>query len=1170
MSSGEQQSSTATTGQPHLQKQDLSKLDITKLTPLSPEVISRQATINIGTIGHVAHGKSTVVKAISGVQTVRFKNELERNITIKLELIDKLKSDATEMNSYLQMVNKRYKSPYKHHTIVHDTPSSSRNSMSYSTADSRKRKHSPDFDGSDISPAKGGGETQRMKQAKIMDFFHMSPPERVSAPPKQTKRRKSCSALSTVSSSLENINGITKRSLNPVITMKNEIIPEEERNSNADYVAHSAPTPGSKPLPTETLPSNFSAGTLSATPEDADTNGHTAQIAETPPSTGSTRWSDRIKQIKECTIDSPSAGEETKTPTIAKPIKRKATTKPINGTAASGGSNNKKRKSSVLPKEYTVESIEDVQLVGNSPAFYIKWLGYSADSNTWEPLENVATCTLLDNFLNEQLSAVHEWVTSIQSKVKATPEYVQMLETHAANSKTYDEILLEHKQYDWNKLRADLIIMSKLWMNKARNKHVWDRICLNMLSEQSYVKRGDQLEQLRRFEEHINEHEPTLRVVVENVQDLDAPPNNFTYLRTNIPAEGISIPNDPPVGCECNPCSGRSVCCGKLSEGRFAYSVKKRLLLQPGAPIFECNKKCSCGPDCLNRVVQKGGKCNLTLFKTGNGRGWGVRTNTVIYEGQYISEYCGEVISYDEAEKRGRKYDAVGRTYLFDLDFNDTDNPYTLDAARYGNVTRFFNHSCDPNCGIWSVWIDCLDPYLPRLAFFALRRIEIGEELTFNYHAQVTNNASVTSNGAENGSEKLDSDGIGNDNSSSERSSKGLTECLCGSYANAKIYKCDNPKCLRPTCFTSGGSSKDDSFPCYRPACTGRFQLVRHVSFVDCPGHDILMATMLNGAAVMDAALLLIAGNESCPQPQTSEHLAAIEIMKLKHIIILQNKIDLVKDTQAKEQYDQIVKFVQGTVAEGAPIIPISAQLKYNIEVLCEYITKKIPIPPRNFIDPPRLIVIRSFDVNKPGCEVNDLKGGVAGGSILRGVLTVGQEIEVRPGLVSKDAEGRLTCKPIFSKIVSLYTEQNELQFAVPGGLIGVGTKIEPTLCRADRLVGQVLGAVGALPSIFIELEVSYYLLKRLLGVRMEGDKKGAKVQKLVRHEMLLVNIGSLSTGGRVVATRADLAKIALTNPVCTEKNEKIALSRRVENHWRLIGWGQIRGGTVIEPLKEN
>uniref|UniRef100_A0A8C0CUP9 Tr-type G domain-containing protein n=1 Tax=Balaenoptera musculus TaxID=9771 RepID=A0A8C0CUP9_BALMU len=207
--------------------------------------------------------------------------------------------------------------------------------------------------------------------------------------------------------------------------------------------------------------------------------------------------------------------------------------------------------------------------------------------------------------------------------------------------------------------------------------------------------------------------------------------------------------------------------------------------------------------------------------------------------------------------------------------------------------------------------------------------------------------------------------------------------------------------------------------------------------------HEVIM---------MDAALLLIAGNESCPQPQTSEHLAAIEIMKLKHILILQNKIDLVKESQAKEQYEQILAFVQGTVAEGAPIIPVSTQLKYNIEVVCEYIVKKIPVPPRDFTSEPRLIVIRSFDVNKPGCEVDDLKRGVAGGSILKGVLNVGQEIEVRPGIVSKDSEGKLMCKPIFSKIVLLFAEHNDLHYAAPGGLIGVGTKIDPTLCRADRM----------------------------------------------------------------------------------------------------------------------
>ncbi|XP_045196002.1 eukaryotic translation initiation factor 2 subunit 3-like [Mercenaria mercenaria] len=386
-------------------------------------------------------------------------------------------------------------------------------------------------------------------------------------------------------------------------------------------------------------------------------------------------------------------------------------------------------------------------------------------------------------------------------------------------------------------------------------------------------------------------------------------------------------------------------------------------------------------------------------------------------------------------------------------------------------------------------------------------------------------------------------------------------------YANAKIYKCDNDNCPRPGCYRSCSSSKEDSFPCDRQGCSGRFKLLRHVSFVDCPGHDILMATMLNGAAVMDAALLLIAGNESCPQPQTSEHLAAVEIMKLKHILILQNKIDLVKESQAKEQYEQILAFVKGTIAEGAPVIPISAQLKYNIDVVCEYVTKKIPVPVRDFTSEPRLIVIRSFDVNKPGCEVDELKGGVAGGSILKGVLKVGQEIEVRPGMVSKDQEGKLTCKPIKSRIVSLFAEQNDLQYAVPGGLIGVGTKIDPTLCRADRMVGQVLGAVGALPDIYTELTISFFLLRRLLGVKTEGDKRGAKVQKLTKNEILMVNIGSLSTGGRVLAVKADLAKIGLTNAVCTEIGEKIALSRRVEKHWRLIGWGQIRQGVKVTPI---
>jgi translation initiation factor 2 subunit 3 len=204
-------------------------------------------------------------------------------------------------------------------------------------------------------------------------------------------------------------------------------------------------------------------------------------------------------------------------------------------------------------------------------------------------------------------------------------------------------------------------------------------------------------------------------------------------------------------------------------------------------------------------------------------------------------------------------------------------------------------------------------------------------------------------------------------------------------YANAKIYKCKDDSCPRPACYKAYGSSKEDNPKCDVPGFeSSEMQLLRHVSFVDCPGHDILMATMLNGAAVMDGALLLIAANEPCPQPQTSEHLAAVEIMRLEHIIILQNKVDLVTEAAALNQHEAISRFIQGTIAESAPVVPISAQLKYNIDAVCEYVIRKIPVPVRDFTSPPQMIVIRSFDVNKPGSEVDELKGGVAGGSILQ------------------------------------------------------------------------------------------------------------------------------------------------------------------------------------------
>jgi translation initiation factor 2 subunit 3 len=393
-------------------------------------------------------------------------------------------------------------------------------------------------------------------------------------------------------------------------------------------------------------------------------------------------------------------------------------------------------------------------------------------------------------------------------------------------------------------------------------------------------------------------------------------------------------------------------------------------------------------------------------------------------------------------------------------------------------------------------------------------------------------------------------------------------------YANAKVFKC--PKCPEPNCYQSFGSSKDDLVICGNPLedktkCEQKMDLVRHISFVDCPGHDILMATMLTGAAVMDAALLLIAADMECPQPQTKEHLAAIEIMKLNKIIIVQNKIDLIFDKEGRPQknYEQIKTFIKGTEAKKSPIVPLSAQFKYNVDYLLQLLSSYVPLPNRDFSSSFQMIVIRSFDINKPGSNIDELKGGVAGGSILKGVIKIGDEVEIRPGRVEKNSNtGALSCTPLFSRVISLLAENNQLLYAIPGGLIGAGLNLDPYLCKGDKLVGNIIGKPGDLPSVYEELIVDYHLLKRLVGVQSQSLSGNDKVQKIYNGEILLVNVGSTSTGAKVITVNSKKKQITiiLLKPVCSSTKEKVALSRKIGKTWRLIGWGEVVGGKVIVP----
>ncbi len=373
----------------------------------------------------------------------------------------------------------------------------------------------------------------------------------------------------------------------------------------------------------------------------------------------------------------------------------------------------------------------------------------------------------------------------------------------------------------------------------------------------------------------------------------------------------------------------------------------------------------------------------------------------------------------------------------------------------------------------------------------------------------------------------------------SEELRRGITIKL--GYADAPIFKCPNCESqsysVDPTC------SKCDS--------EGEF--VRAVSFVDAPGHEALMATMLSGAAVMDGAMLIIAANEHCPQPQTWEHLAAIELAGVKNIVIVQNKIDIVDEKRALESYKEIVSFVKGTVAEGKPIIPVSAQHSVNIDVLLQVLEENIPTPPQDPNKPPRMYVLRSFDVNKPGATIDDLLGGVIGGSISQGKFKVGDEIEIRPGL-KVEKQGKTFYESVFTEITTLNAGGKDVEEARPGGLVGIGTYLDPSLTKADGLTGNLVGKPDMLPSNRTELVLDTKLLKRAIGT-----KELVEVDKVKKGERLLIDVGTTITVGTVAFTKRDLVNLQLIRPVCAEDGARVAISRKISGRWRLIGYGIIQ-----------
>ena len=380
--------------------------------------------------------------------------------------------------------------------------------------------------------------------------------------------------------------------------------------------------------------------------------------------------------------------------------------------------------------------------------------------------------------------------------------------------------------------------------------------------------------------------------------------------------------------------------------------------------------------------------------------------------------------------------------------------------------------------------------------------------------------------------------GVWTDTHSEERK-RGISIKL--GYADTAFYKTSNGE-YYATGRKPGGGNDDIT------------ELQRVISFVDAPGHETLMAIMITGASIMDGAMLMVAANESCPQPQTREHLMALEIAGIKNIVIVQNKIDLVSRERALESYSEIQKFLEGTIAADAPIIPVSAHHDVNLDILIQAIEATIPTPDRSKDARAIMHVARSFDINRPGTRPTKLRGGVIGGSIVEGEFNIGDEIVIGPG--RKIEKGNKShYEPIHSKVASMQGGGLNLEHMHAGGLCGMATPLDPAITTADNLSGQVVARVGDLPEIRESVTISLNLMKHM--VSGEGDD-ASPIVPLRPNEMLMVNVATATSVGVVSNTGKGKATLSLRLPICADEGQRISLSRRVGSRWRLIGHGTI------------
>jgi translation initiation factor 2 subunit 3 len=409
--------------------------------------------------------------------------------------------------------------------------------------------------------------------------------------------------------------------------------------------------------------------------------------------------------------------------------------------------------------------------------------------------------------------------------------------------------------------------------------------------------------------------------------------------------------------------------------------------------------------------------------------------------------------------------------------------------------------------------------------------------------------------------------GVKTQRHSTEQRQHGITIRL--GFANAAIIRCTDQDMCGAHAFAS------DDHGVQIPACIHcgeAMEIVRRVSFVDCPGHAELMATMLAGSSAFDAVILAAAANAPCPSPQASQHLAALShaqaLASDGKVAIAQTKAELLEAEDLEKHAAAARENLTGTIAAAAPIFPTCAPLGIGIAGLARWLAA---VPARDAHLSPRvsLNVLRSFDVNAPGTGVAQLQGGVVGGTLVGGgKICIGDELEVRPGLILSQKSGVYQVLPLRTKCAAVMSGTRSLDFASSGGLIALQTTLCPSFCADDRLAGAVVGPPAALPPCW----GPRLLLDRVSLIELPSeDAATVHTPILTKGDSLRLHSGSATVRAKIVrnSNRQSKMEVALEAPLCGMAGGSVAIEHKSKGTmFRLVGHAQIFDGARCDIVE--